>query len=184
MYLLRNALSLEAFILEMVRIPLQNLQLDCLQDWLAQLDLDDTVIHEHCRFSASGYSRNLLCRTSRFDMLVLCWQPGQMSAIHDHRDSLNVTRVCSGRLTSRIFQRQSFPCETLVQQTQQEDLGKNDLVAVDCRQIHQLANTSDQKLITLHVYARPLSEIQVYCPHTGQRDRVKLRYSLEEDFTA
>lgn len=118
-------------------------------------------------------------------MLVLCWQPGQVSTIHDHADSLNVTRVYNGSLTSRFFEVDEQPVSnrTLVRLKREDRLKKDDLAIVDRNEIHQLANTSEQKLVTLHIYARPLSNITVYCPNSGQSESVPVRYGLEEDFT-
>ena len=36
--------------------------------------------------------------------------------------------------------------------------------------------------VTVHVYARPLKDITVYCPKSGEIERVTLRYTLEDDF--
>ena len=97
-------LFLEDFICEMSQIPSRELKLPALQDLFGRLDLSDELITQNVNFAASGYARNLVCRTPRFDMLVLCWKPGQVTTIHDHAGSLNVTRVFAGELTSRLFE--------------------------------------------------------------------------------
>jgi predicted metal-dependent enzyme (double-stranded beta helix superfamily) len=177
-------LTIEDFILEMMHIPSRELRMDALEDLVSRLDLKDALVDEHIHFCEDSYARNLLCRTPRFDMLVLCWKPGQVTSIHDHAGSLNVTRVYGGELTSRLFEEydRPGPGRVLVRARAEERLRKNDLSRVDHGEIHQLANTSDQDLVTVHVYARPLKDITVYCPTTGELERVALRYSLEDDF--
>jgi predicted metal-dependent enzyme (double-stranded beta helix superfamily) len=94
---------------------------------------------------------------------LVCWQPGQFSSIHDHGDSLNVTRVYRGVLTSRTFTRNDSATETLSTLLLDEKyLQPGELVGVDRVQIHQIANTSEENLITLNFYAKPLQQMQVY----------------------
>src|SRR3712207_6489683 len=101
MNLLKTRFCIDDLILATLRIPPAQLQLDQLQDWVSRLDLSDDLFKHHISFGAEHYQRKLLCRTSRFDLLILCWQPGQASTIHDHSHSLNVTRVYRGALTAR-----------------------------------------------------------------------------------
>jgi cysteine dioxygenase len=181
MTLLKTRLALDDFMLEMLRMPPDQLQLHHLQDWMAHLDLQEDLFRQHLEFCDQGYRRKLLCRTSRFDMLILCWKPGQASTIHDHANSLNVTRVYQGVLTSRVFAPASTTplsrcCQPALQVQSETDLAKNQLAAVDRYQIHQLANTSTENLITLHVYARPLQNLQVYCPRSGRLESVPVQY--------
>lgn len=172
MNLLKTRFGFEDFLLEMLQTPSDSLQLGQLQDWMDCLDLRDDLFRHHIRFCSEGYQRRLLCRTPRFDLLILCWQPGQASSIHDHTDSLNVTRVYQGTLTARTFQpiaahERCYPTSKMAI-VQEEQLSINQITAVDRYQIHQLANTSDENLVTLHLYARPLHQIQMYCPQTGR----------------
>ena len=177
-------MTLDDFILEMQHIPSRELTIAQLRELVTKLDLRDALVDENVHFCEESYARNLLCRTPRFDMLVLCWKPGQVTTIHDHAGSLNVTRVYSGKLTSRLFEEYERPApgRSLVRKAVEDTLGKNGLSTVDHGEIHQLANTSDHDLVTVHVYARPLKDITVYCPNTGEIERVALRYTLEDEF--
>ena len=181
MQLLTNRIALDEFILQMMRIPSPDLEVEQLQELIAQLDLNDNLLRQHICFSDRNYARKLLCRTSCFDMLVLCWYPGQFTTIHDHAGALNVTRVRSGVLTARLFEpiEQGSSQNVLVRLCSEEYLERGDLASVDRHQIHQLANTSDEKLVTLHVYSPPLKNINVYCPNSGQVNSVTLQYALE-----
>lgn len=185
MTLLKTRLALDDFMLEMLRIPPDQLRLHHLQDWVAHLDVHNDLFQQHLEFCDQGYRRKLLCRTARFDMLILCWKPGQASTIHDHTNSLNVTRVYQGVLTSRTFAPTSsaqtanpaqLPEQSALQVQAETVLSENSLAAVERYQIHQLANTSTENLVTLHVYARPLQNLQVYCPRSGQSEWVPVQY--------
>ena len=80
-----------------------------LMDYGQRLSLPGELLTAHTRFAASEYARNLVCRTPRFELLVLCWRPGQQSTIHDHGGSLNAIRVHRGELTSRLYAAQGAP---------------------------------------------------------------------------
>ncbi len=192
MNLLSKQLSLDDFILAMLQVPIAKLQLDQLQDWVSRLTLKDDLFDRHITFKPDTYQRRLLCRTPRFDMLILCWQPGQQSSIHDHQESLNVTRVYRGQLTSRGFQAidrspslsftnqcsdPTASCSMPLHLCQEVQLEKSDLAVVDRHSIHQLANAADENLVTLHVYARPLQKLAVYCPQSGKSQLLPVHYS-------
>lgn len=210
MNLLRTRFAIDDFILEMMQVPSAQLQLSQLQDWVSRLELKDDLFERHIEFRPDAYQRKLLCRTPRFDMLILCWQPGQASTIHDHQESLNVTRVYRGQLTSRCFTA-ATPClhrssgkgsetwanaqmavnhqhpNAKVQNValhppalcQELYLEQRGLVVVDRHEIHQLANTSDENLVTLHIYARPLHDLTVYCPQSGKTQQISVQYNYE-----
>jgi predicted metal-dependent enzyme (double-stranded beta helix superfamily) len=180
----RDRISLDDFVFEMMHTRVRDLSIGPLKELFARLDLKDVLVKECVHFCTDSYARNLVCRTPRFDMLVLCWKPGQVTTIHDHAGSLNVTRVFEGCLTSRTFEAYDRPApgRVLVRKEHEEMLRKDDFSCVDYGVIHQLANTSDADLVTVHVYARPLKDITVYDPATGEARRMTLRYTLEDEF--
>jgi cysteine dioxygenase len=175
----KDRLGLDDFILELAKAPAESITLERLADCGQRLTLSDELVSSHSRFRDDTYTRNLVCRTTRFELLVLCWQPGQRSTIHDHGGALNVTRVHSGTLTSRLFSVQPAQPAALVSE---ETLVRGGLTCVDRDQIHQLANESDRDLVTVHVYAPPLRDITVYSAESAESEQVRLRYTLADDF--
>ena len=137
-------ISLDEFILEMGREPVGSLTHERLMDLTRRLAISSELIESRTCFAASTYTRNLLCRSADFELLVLCWKPGHESTIHNHAGSLNAIRVDRGG-------------------------------------IHQLANTSDEHLVTVHVYAPPLTELVVYSTSAAETERRPLRYTLADD---
>ncbi|MGL5943707.1 MAG: hypothetical protein ACRC2S_25735 [Waterburya sp.] len=105
MKILETRLTLEDFILKLQKVPSLEVEQAQLQDWVARLDLEDLAISKHICFSPENYQRQILYRDSNCEIILVCWQPGQFSPIHDHGDSLNVTHVYKGVLTSRTFAR-------------------------------------------------------------------------------
>ena len=177
-------LNLDAFIVEMSREPVSSLTHERLMHLASRLSLSDELVGSRVAFATTTYARNLVCRTPFFELLVLCWRPGQESTIHDHAGALNAIRVLSGRLTSRIFARVdgAAPAKGPVTQTDEEHVPAGGrMVGLDRDGIHQLANTSGENLITVHVYAPALMELNVYSTTAEDVERRPLRYTLAED---
>jgi predicted metal-dependent enzyme (double-stranded beta helix superfamily) len=177
-------LSLERFVVEMSRVPVRELPHGRFLDLVGRLRLSDELIESHTRFLDHEYARNLVLRTPHFELLVLCWRPGQHSTIHDHAGALNAIRVRSGELTSRVYRPAAgaAPGGGPVELVSEERVGPGDpLVGVDRGGIHQLADTSGEPLVTVHVYAPPLHELTVYHTETAAVEKRSLRYSLTQD---
>lgn len=178
-----TALSLEGFILETTRVPQAELTLPRLEAMFRRLELPARLLEEHTHFSVESYCRSLVCRTPRFDMLILGWRKGQISTIHDHLDSLSVTQVLRGTLRQRIYRAVGRGPEGIeVAMLREDRLGAGARASLDAGGIHQMGNVDDEDLVTLHIYSAPLAEITVFEPEHKRSTRKRLRYSLEDEF--
>ncbi len=177
-------LMLDQFCVEMCREPVSSLTHERFLDLADRLRLSDELIESRTRFLDDQYARNLVLRTPHFELLVLCWRPGQASTIHDHAGSLNAIRVHAGELTSRVFRpaEGAAPGAGPVELVAEERVGPGDgLVGVDRGGVHQLADSAGEPLITVHVYAPPLLELTVFDTASARVERRALRYNLAED---
>lgn len=181
---IKERINLDDFVFEMMHKGVKDLKLEVLRELFERLDLKDLLVNEHIHFCNETYARNLLCRTPRFDLLVLCWKPGHVTTIHDHCGSLNATRVYGGSLTNRLYSvsDRPGPQQALVRLDTEQKISCKEMAFTDYGDIHQLANTSSEDLVTVHVYARPLKDITVYDPDSGAVKKVTLRYTLEDEF--
>ena len=176
-------LTLEELILEMEREPVSALTHQCLMALMHRLSVSDELIENRTCFAPNTYARNLVCRTGAFELLVLCWRPGHESTIHDHAGSLNAISVHRGELTSRVFvPAAGGPVGTGPAELVSEDrLRGGGWTGVDRAGIHQLANTANEDLVTVHLYAPPLMELGVYSTETADVERRRVRDTIAED---
>jgi cysteine dioxygenase len=177
-------LSLDDFISEMSREPVSSLSHERLMDLAGRLYLSGGLVANRTAFAEGSYARNLVCRTPSFELLVLCWRPGQQSNIHDHAGALNAIRVYSGQLTSRTFSQTggaSSGVGPVVQDAEERVPADARMIGLDRDGIHQLANTSGDDLVTIHVYAPALMELNVYSLTSAVVERRRLRYTLADD---
>ena len=110
--------------------------------------------------------------------------PGQESTIHDHAGALNAIRVYAGELTSRTFIRAggaSLGLGPVMRDLEERVAADARMVGLDRGGIHQLANTSADDLVTIHVYAPALMELNVYSTTSALVERRPLRYTLADD---
>jgi cysteine dioxygenase len=177
-------LTLDRFVLEMGRVPVSDLTHERFVGLVARLRISDGLLDARTHFLDGDYARNLVLRTPHFELLVLCWRPGQASTIHDHAGSLNAIHVRSGELTSRVFRPVAGAAAGAgpVELASEDLVGPADaLLGVDRGGIHQLGNTSHEPLVTVHVYAPPLLSLNVYDTTSPEVERRPLRRSYVED---
>ena len=51
-----------------------------------------------CSFSSIKYTRNIVVRDVSVEVLILCWEPGQYSPVHDHDGSECLMKILFGTL--------------------------------------------------------------------------------------
>src|SRR2546430_11558886 len=56
------------------------------QDYVIRHAVHPESLEKYCFFSKGNYTRNLVFRNDLFECMTLCWDIGQHSRIHNHRD--------------------------------------------------------------------------------------------------
>jgi uncharacterized NAD(P)/FAD-binding protein YdhS/quercetin dioxygenase-like cupin family protein len=96
-------------------------------------------------FHPRTYRRNLIMRRPRYELRLLCFQPGQRTSLHAHDDSACAFRVLDG--TSHELRlrepHQIWPAGAIVREDHEH-------------LVHQVVNAGDRPLVSLHAYAPPL----------------------------
>ena len=135
--------------------------LDELLELLAHTEVDVADLAENVRFSAQGYTRNLVRAERWYNLLVLCWKNGQRSPIHDHAGSTCGVRVLRGVLTETSF---VFVSHGRVKAVGSRDLTAGEVCGSADLDLHQVSNLQDgdADLVTLHVYSPPLRRMGTY----------------------
>lgn len=102
-------------------------------------------------FETKPYSRVCLYRDDVYEVVVLCFGPGQTSSVHDHRGSNCVVRVLEGKLLELFFDLDGD--ETVL--TGHHYLAPGDVSGLDEARIHQIANMDPVGSVLLNVYSPP-----------------------------
>ena len=153
--------------------------LELLSGW----EVPESSLRPFVNFREDKYARNLVHRSTLFDVIVLCWKPGQATPIHDHSGQCGWVRVLRGKMRERLFALgdSRLDCTS----TGVVTAGPT-VVGVDReRAIHALDNPLDEgaheDAVTLHLYSRPHDTCNRYDPQTGARERVQLQFDTQPD---
>lgn len=137
------------------------LELVPLQALLRQLDCDDSSFADAWSFSTDSYQRNLLRRNRHYEAILLCFEAGQRTPIHDHLGSACGVRVISGVASETAFQKTA---DGWMFATGNCDLPAGGVVGSVDTDVHQLSNLQENgaRLATLHIYSPPLQQVGNY----------------------
>ena len=132
-----------------------------MQDILERLVITTAEIQSHSRFSDHRYARNLVHKTDRFEVMVMCWHAGQRSSIHDHAGSLGGLKILHGDLTESLFEKAP---NGMIKSLSSIDYGAGQIRVEETSLIHQISNlqAENRQAISVHIYAPPLARMNVY----------------------
>jgi cysteine dioxygenase len=132
-----------------------------LREAVAGCDVTLDDLAPFCRFDARSYARNRIQRTNVYEILCLCWRAGQKSPIHDHCGSQCVVKVIHGVMSNFEFERLQ---DGGVRLAGFQLLRPGEIDARENLAVHQVSNLQapGNDLVTLHVYAPPLTSMRVY----------------------
>ena len=141
--------------------------------FLSQYKLPQVTLADYVKFKTDKYARHLVHKDEDFEILIVCWQPGQKAPIHGHEGEKCWMRVESGALQVCNYQLDSIePLALTMIDLVQGERGYLDGPA----EIHSVENIFDQPAVSLHIYAKPFSECDIYCLDVGRIERVALVY--------
>lgn len=128
---------------------------------LSTLALCRDEISSFERFSPEAYCRNRIFSNEFVDLLLLCWQPGQRTPIHDHAGSTCGVYVVRGEALEIGFKPSGLgpliPSET-------HSVAAGGITVSTDEDVHLVANysASGEDLVTLHCYSPPLRSMRVF----------------------
>jgi len=131
------------------------------------------------------YARRLLHRDpeGRYSALVMVWDKGQGTPLHDHAGMWCVECVYRGRIRVTSYSVHGGNPETGVVQFQRETVvhaGKADAGAlIPPFEYHVLENAAEQPAVTIHVYGGDMTYCHIFEPVEGgwRRKYKELRYT-------
>ena len=137
----------------------QRIPVPTLVDLLEGLDLPQTAFGSLTDFDPGRYTRTVLRAGPAYEALIVCWLPGQHSAIHDHRGSNCAFRVLIGRASETIY---SIDEQGLAHAGEQNRYTTGFVAASSDLDVHRVSNLDGEDLVTLHIYSSPLGRMGTY----------------------
>lgn len=133
--------------------------LEELDSRLANLEINIEALEECIGYSEDGYQRNVIKKNEHYELVAICWTPGQDTPIHDHVGSDCAFLIVSGVSTETTYEINDDGSASAVS-TRRYMPGE--VCAAQEPDIHRVSNEETSNLINLHVYTPPLSEFKIY----------------------
>lgn len=160
-------------------------QTETVRRFLQETPVNSDSLAPYLTWDRQHYTRNLIDRTRLYELMAICWEVGQVSSVHNHRDQNCWMAVPVGRLLVENFH--------LVEQDlnngncRLEPLNTVEMnivhpCAVDPNDpVHRVVNPREfnQRAVSLHVYSRPFDSCVVYSPEQGTCGEIKLHFNTE-----
>jgi cysteine dioxygenase len=176
--------SIQDFAGELRRFPESAFQgtADILE-FLTRTHVDPDTLAPYLLWDRQHYTRNLIEKTEFFELIAICWDLGQASSVHNHRDQNCWMAVPIGRLLVENFhtvQQDVDAGKCQLHATNKVEMNPDQPCAVDPSDpVHRVVNPRDfnQRAVSLHLYSRPFDTCVVYSLEQGTCGVIGLHYT-------
>ena len=166
-------LSWARFVEKIGRLPGARIPLADLTRLVRDLQLTRDFIAPHLNGCPDSYTRNPVHRCEKLEALVLCWEDGQETVVHDHGPSCSVAKVWSGSTKLENFRRDDKgerPGFARLAVTESLNLTAGDVCESEVGSIHAMGNSQGgrRRMVTVNFYSPPLTRISTCERSTGR----------------
>jgi predicted metal-dependent enzyme (double-stranded beta helix superfamily) len=163
---------------------------ETIRRFLQETPVSADSLAQYLTWDRQHYTRNLIDRTRLYELMAICWETGQASSVHNHRDQNCWMAVPMGRLQVENFHLveqdlQGGSCRLEPLNTVEMNISQP--CAVDpADPVHRVVNPREfgQRAVSLHVYSRPFDTCVVYSPEQGTCGEIRLHFNTEFGKTA
>jgi cysteine dioxygenase len=178
--------SIEHFIAELRKFPEVAFdQTEQLRRFMQESPLNPESLTPYLIWDRQHYTRNLIDKTPLYELIAICWEVGQASSVHNHRDQNCWMAVPIGRLLVENYHvvDQDIACgKCTIKVTETVEMNVSHPCAVDpLEPVHRVLNSREfnQRAVSLHVYSRPFDTCVVYSAEQGTCGEIQLHYTTE-----
>ena len=160
-------------------------QIEPVRRFLEEMPVSPDSLASYLTRDRQHYTRNLIDRTPLYELMAICWEVGQASSVHNHRDQNCWMAAPIGRLQVENFhvvhedlkagRCRLEPLDTI-------EMNQSHACAVDPTDpVHRVVNPREfnQRAVSLHVYSRPFDTCVVYSPEQGTCGEIRLHFNTE-----
>ncbi|MAY83248.1 MAG: hypothetical protein CMP59_03865 [Flavobacteriales bacterium] len=144
-------------------------------DIFKAISIPESDWSSHCKWNDEKYTRNCLTNSDEFELLLMCWQSGQHSAIHSFNFQEGWIKVLKGELTIDTFKidRESLSCEheesIVIKEGEYTYLNDN-------MGFHRVSASAKGQTVSLHLHAERVREWEVFQDCKKEFTKVKPSY--------
>ena len=177
-------LSVQDFVAELHKFPAPAFEgVSEILHFLEGVNITPHTLAPYILWDRQHYTRNLIDKTPLYELIAICWEIGQSSSVHNHRDQNCWMTVPIGRLLVENFHTvsqdlQAGTCE--LQPAGTVEMSEGNPCAVNpLDPVHRVYNPREfaERAVSLHVYSRPFDTCVVYSPEQGICGVIDLHYT-------
>jgi cysteine dioxygenase len=178
-------LSIHDWVKGLAAIPARDFTLETVQNYVLHHSVRPETLDKYCYFSQGSYTRNLIFKNEVFECMTVCWEIGQHSRVHNHRDQNCWMSVPIGRLRVQNYRVEHRDpshgtCEIVPTDVYLMDPTHPAYVNPE-EPVHEVINVAEfnQRAVSIHVYSKPFDQCEVYLRDKGTYSDVPLFYTSE-----
>ena len=179
-------ISIQDFVTELRKFPEAAFdETESIRSFLQNMPVSIDSLAPYLTWDHQHYTRNLIDKTRLYELLSICWEVGQASSIHNHRDQNCWMAVPDGRLLVENFHvvhQDVASGKCTINSTEIVEMNVSQPCAVDpLAPVHRVLNPRkfNQRAVSLHVYSRPFDTCVVYSAEQGTCGEIQLHYTTE-----
>ncbi|MCB0773532.1 MAG: cysteine dioxygenase family protein [Flavobacteriales bacterium] len=135
-------------------------------DALLRFSINPKALAPFCRWNTRHYTRQCIHRTKDHELLLICYEPGQRTSIHDYDSQMAWIKPLVGSVREERFK---IGTNGSLKRHGERLLGPGKLAYMAAKNcIHRHSNPGSGRAITLNLYARPLRSWRMYDERTGR----------------
>jgi len=183
---LSRQVPIDDFVSELRKFPERAFdRTDQIAKFLKTMPVAPDTLASYLTWDRQHYTRNLIDKTPLYELMAICWEVGQGSSVHNHRDQNCWMAVPIGRLLVENYRVISQKLEEGIcdlETAETLEMNPTHPCAVDpLEPVHRVYNPREfnRRGVSLHVYSRPFDSCVVYSPEQHTCGEIKLHYTTE-----
>jgi cysteine dioxygenase len=178
-----ETLTITDWVKNLAGIPEREFSLGTVQDYVQRHHVQPETLDKYLFFSKGNYTRNLIFKNDVFECMTICWEIGQQSRVHNHRDQNCWMSAPIGRLrvqNYRVDERDAACGTCQIVATDIYDMDADHPCAVNpLEPVHAVHNLAEfgKRAVSIHVYSKPFDSCEVYLRDRGTYSDVPLHYT-------
>jgi cysteine dioxygenase len=181
-----KTVPIEKLVEELRKLPESTFhEIETVRRLLEEMPVSPDSLAPYLTWDRQHYTRNLIDRRPLYELMAICWEVGQVSSVHNHRDQNCWMAAPIGRLQVENFHvveqdLQAGRCQ--LEPLNTVEVNVSHPCAVDpADPVHRVLNPREfnQRAVSLHVYSRPFDTCVVYSPEQGTCGETRLHFNTE-----
>jgi cysteine dioxygenase len=189
-------ISIDDFIVGLRAFERSLITRDRVLDFCSGVSITDSSLAPYVFFDEAFYTRNLIYRDDLFEVMTICWQPGQKTAVHTHNGQLCWMITQRGNLAVVDYKWLGcdhpeyqnvvgIDCVAGSEHTKLEVIREVEasacgpvMTADKLQTIHRLYNLSadTERAVSIHIYSRPIDSCVAFDMENQRCYRRQLGY--------